>query len=312
MSLTSMLADKSSPLRKFMDGHFPDTAAVRTAYRAAMAASDVLSPQPPDGGRPAWSTIGMAIDYRLRYALSNAPVPGGAVVHGVAAIKGGARTDPVRGALAGAGLDLLEELARLAARYEPSRRDRPLLLPAAAEEQLTRACYVAAWYEEVYRSGVVGSTTPLGTATTAVTLADLLAAVPDYAVADVMAVTSLAEVGLAPLRSTVPAARVTPGPVFDGSRAVGGADADWIAGGCLVDVKATIHPHRLDLGTIHQLIGYVLLDYSDTHRITDVGLYLARCGQLITWHLPDYLALLGATTPLARLRADLAKLLPPR
>ena len=75
-------------------------------------------------------------------------------------------------------------------------------------------------------------------------------------------------------------------PAFEGSYDVGGADADLIVDGALLEIKATVRP-EINLDWIRQLLGYVLLDYSDSHQIKAIGLYMARQGILFQWELED-------------------------
>ena len=75
-------------------------------------------------------------------------------------------------------------------------------------------------------------------------------------------------------------------PTFEGSSDVGGADADLIVDGTLIDIKTTVNP-RIEPDWIRQLLGYVLLDYSDRHQISSIGLYMARQGILFEWGLED-------------------------
>ena len=75
-------------------------------------------------------------------------------------------------------------------------------------------------------------------------------------------------------------------PTFAYSHAVGGADADLIVNGMLIDIKTTVNP-QLDEVWIWQLLGYVLLDRFDQHEISHVGLYMARQGRLVWWELDE-------------------------
>jgi hypothetical protein len=103
------------------------------------------------------------------------------------------------------------------------------------------------------------------------------------------------------------------GPTFVGSRDVGGADADVIAGRLLLEWKATLGPRRqsdsrrycsLDLITLQQLLGYLLLDYQDEYAIDTLGLYAARYAYLVTWPAAELLGeLAGGPVDLAQLRA---------
>ena len=75
-------------------------------------------------------------------------------------------------------------------------------------------------------------------------------------------------------------------PTFDGSLGVGGADADMIVNGSLIDIKTTVQP-KIDSDWIWQALGYALLDYSDHYGINGIGLHLARQGLLLEWSLEE-------------------------
>ncbi|MFP1629839.1 hypothetical protein ACLB9X_32890 [Streptomyces sp. 5K101] len=111
----------------------------------------------------------------------------------------------------------------------------------------------------------------------------------------------LAERPFAPLRQLPNEQRIC-GPVFAGSADLGGADADFIVGGLLIDCKATTRPHTIHRSAVQQLTGYLLLDYDDAYGLDRVGLYLSRQGALITWTVPEFLNALGARVPLPQLR----------
>ena len=92
-------------------------------------------------------------------------------------------------------------------------------------------------------------------------------------------------------------------PNFDGSIDVGGADADLIVGDMLIDIKTSKRP-TIDLKWLRQLLGYMLLDYSDHHEISSIGLYMARQGILVSWSLEEVVKGLCAdnTTSIKELR----------
>jgi hypothetical protein len=69
------------------------------------------------------------------------------------------------------------------------------------------------------------------------------------------------------------------GPTFDGSTDVGGADADLIVDGVLIDFKSTTKC-KLTSVILRQLIGYWLLDYSDRYAVKRVGVFFPRYGAL--------------------------------
>ena len=312
MSLTSALDDRDSPISKFMAAELPGLKELQAAYRAQRPAdTDALRPQPLEGiQRPAWGTLGQAIDHRLRYAFADRDEPSTAVSTGMVLAAAGpdrAVTEAIDLAASG----LRAALADLISQEQPSDRARAIPLAGYAEERLLRICYAMAWFEEVYRTGRLWPGTPLGDADRSLSTSQLLAAVPPYAVADLQAQVYLAADRLAGLRAACQPAQVRLGPDFAGSRDVGGADADMIISDLLLEVKASARA-TIKREDFYQVIGYVLLDYHDAYQIGRVGLYLARFGHLVTWTLPECLALLGARRDLAGLRKVFADTVAPR
>jgi hypothetical protein len=172
------------------------------------------------------------------------------------------------------------------------------------EDQVCQLCFIAASYEDVYRTGEVRRYSLLTGGSPDTSLRDLAAVVPDYVPSDLKRQLGLASTVFARFRE-LPAERIVCGPVFTGSADIGGADADFIIDGMLLDCKATVNPTRLGDAEIYQLAGYLLLDYDDQYGISRVGLYLARQGKGIIWTVEEFLGLLGARLPLPELRQRL-------
>ncbi|MEU7068307.1 hypothetical protein [Streptomyces sp. NPDC046161] len=252
--------------------------------------------QPMDVQYPNWSALGHAIDYRLRLSLGGRLGP--AVAAGVMLLDG---TRPLRGAPARASLKALHTAGReLLATVETYLAD-----PSSLDEKaLIRLCFVAGFFEDVARTGEIRRFSMLAHATPATILDDLTGAVPEYAVTetDIHTQMRLADGPFTAFRALPASARVC-GPVFTGSSDIGGADADYILDGLLLDCKATKDPRRLGREEIYQLAGYLLLDYDDQFGIHQVGLYLSRQAGLITWNAADFLRRLGASAPQPQLRA---------
>lgn len=59
-----------------------------------------------------------------------------------------------------------------------------------------------------------------------------------------------------------------------------------------------------------QLIGYLLLDWDDSHEITGVGVYSSRNGVFVTWSLHEFLSHASNHEPMsvASLRAEFREL----
>ena len=86
-------------------------------------------------------------------------------------------------------------------------------------------------------------------------------------------------------------------PTFDGSRDIGGADADVILDDYLIEIKTTVK-QRVAVQWLYQLAGYVLLDYSDKYPLDGVGLYLSRQGLLFKWPLAEFLPAMTGESPI--------------
>ncbi len=295
LSLTSQLKFENSPVSQFLGEHLPRVHGPVGDYQRRIAG--LARPvQPMDVRYPAWSSLGHAIDYRLRLLLGwlpGDPVRAGIEITGSPFPLRGAPAGPARAALHTAGQHLLTVLkGYLAGRTR------------LTEDQVCQLCFVAASYEDVYRTGEVRRYSLLTGASPQTRLRDLTAAVPDYVAADLQRQLALASPVFERFRA-LPAHRVICGPVFTGSADIGGADADFIIGGLLLDCKATVSPFRLGNAEINQLAGYLLLDYDDQYGIDRVGLYLSRQGTAVTWKVAEFLELLGAKAPLPALRKQL-------
>ncbi|MET8978983.1 hypothetical protein ABZX85_25525 [Streptomyces sp. NPDC004539] len=297
MSLTHCLNDRRSPLRLFLDTELPDVAAPVGDYRSRL-------PQLPDVLRPHSSgpidhqSLGQAIDLRLRIAFGS-PVPSTVVTGiGLAAMQlADTHSCAAALALAETAKELLAQLSS-----QPPALPGALLGEAAAEEHLARLCFVAAWFEAVARAGLRQGS-PLLRADLSHGLDGLLDQVPSYVPGDLTAQAALADrPGALRWVLEIPLPQRVCGPVFAGSHDVGGGDADFIAAGCLIDCKSTIHPERIGRSHLYQLAGYLLLDYDNAYGIDRVGLYLSRQGRLIDWETGHFLQLLGARRTLPELR----------
>ena len=156
-----------------------------------------------------------------------------------------------------------------------TRGDLPVArkLPAAEEDKLNRHCTVLALMEVVYRTGRLDSALAMGDFCDAESLIRLA---ESHWVDDLR---NLSWEFYDRFHHMLSLPHVL-NPTLDGAGDIGGADADMIVDGVLINIKTTVGT-KIIADWIWQLLGYVLLDYSDHHHISDVGLYMARQGQLI-------------------------------
>lgn len=285
MSRTAELADAHSPITQYV--RFVGTIVADAGRGAPWAGlcrqllnldalkSDVVV-QPVAGANPA--QVGTAFDYRLRYHL--APCRGMDFV----AANGAAALIHIEPATRPSITVFFRHLDEFTTEIKPAGK----LLDAAAEELLSRYCVVLAQLESVYRSSGAWTPTipPLGTAATTPANDAMLQLASELAVADVVNLSRSARATFGPLIDPVVDGRLyyVPNPVFAGSGDIGGADADFIIGKGIFELKTTKEFTNSSIRkALLQLVGYCLLDYDDRYEIRAVGLYFSRQERVISW-----------------------------
>jgi hypothetical protein len=103
------------------------------------------------------------------------------------------------------------------------------------------------------------------------------------------------------------------GPVFAQSLALGGADADIIYDGTLVDLKSTAQARVVGREELWQLLGYLFADTDDAYRVERVGIVALRRRRTFIWSSQDLIDALagGAAPPVEHWRAEFARMLEP-
>ncbi|RYF54195.1 MAG: hypothetical protein EOO27_24275 [Comamonadaceae bacterium] len=176
--------------------------------------------------------------------------------------------------------------------------------PESIENELIRLCVVAGQLDQLYRAyPFVIDKTPLLDGERVVTIEQACAQVPWFVIDEIHDQIRIANDGLGPLRAGMRTASC--GMSFTGSGLIGGADADLLVDGLLLDFKSTHAATTITRADVYQLAGYTLLDFDDAHHIEQVGIYWTRHGVTRTFTLPTFFKLLGATAPIAELRTEL-------
>ncbi|MET4670344.1 hypothetical protein [Streptomyces sp. PvR018] len=305
MSLTSELNDPNSLISCFMARELPATSRITGSLRSQLP----LRPRtitPQAAGRADYRSLGRAIDRRLRVAFGSpldSVLREGVLYAGIDVTNAASRS--MGQAVHGIGQALLSEL-----KGQPAAHGGTMTHSRHHEERLSRLCFAASHFEEVKRAGLRPGN-PLLHLDAGAVLDDLLAQVPSYVPDDIAGQMELAEDDHALGWVTqLPVDKRICAPVFSGSNDVDGADADFIIEGHLIDCKATTRPERFgSRKEVHQLAGYLLLDYKDAYALDKVGFYLSRQGQAVTWSTQEFLDLLGARRSLSELRAALGQAL---
>ena len=330
MSLTSHLDNPASPVSKYFTSHFPNIASVRlvedpsptvTLSPIAVGGRSVpfqmmlrfvpgdaqVLPRVDDPHRYGWGTAGTAFDYRARMLLANQDLERSVAAQGAFRLALGIAGSPRRQTGDPATPEAWPDLAAAVQSFQ-ARRDDPGPSSPADDTEAARLCVLLAMYEQLYRAPEQYLVEhPLVVAGPGVTLTTQLGLVNDQVVDDVAAMTALLTATRPELLAFTKAAVC--GPVFDGSGDLGGADADLILDGRLLELKTTKRP-ALDKKTVWQVLGYLLADTSDRFGISDVAWYFARHAYL--WQMPvsSFLErLAGASVDLAAARAEFAAVL---
>ena len=171
------------------------------------------------------------------------------------------------------------------------------------EDELNRYCFVLALLEEVYRLGRIHPNSLLAGECSSVQ--GLLNLADDQSIVDLRTLSYRFYDNFQQML-TLPHIL---NPTFDGSADVRGADADLIVDSTLIEIKTT---KRKDLKRdwLYQLLGYVLLDYTNRYDIQRIAFYMARQGILIEWDLEDAISILcsGTRPKLSELRNQFQKI----
>lgn len=277
MSLTSHLNNPQSPVTKFFTRRFPNTRSVVKECNDLVRGSTTIRPAKGPGEHFPYSTIGTAIDYRLRYYFKATPhqeFPGWKISPLLYLM------DPPVLIPSKAFFDSLETVI---CQLQPAGRK----LDRDAEETLNRYCVVLALLEEPYRAGP-HIKSPLYDKDLR-TVDDLLDIAQSHWIDDLCA---MSEIFYTRFKDTFTQHAIL-NPILGDVR-IDGADGDIILDSCLIDFKAIINP-SVSRKMLYQLLGYTLLDFNNRYQIDRVGLYLARQGRLIDWQLDALMQRLSAT-----------------
>jgi hypothetical protein len=317
MSLTRHIVDKNSPVRAWFQDNLPstgfdqfrinvdsgtlarrvngDTGPMVISLADWWNPKDVLVLPELENGYP-WGGVGTAFDYRIRlmFGLTDP--------RNLVASRGAIRLRDYFGVehpLTG-WRQLEKEL--LAVSLELGRG---ILEDPDREMHVCTLTYALALYEQCLR-GTIAETWPIAALGSNASFAKIKTLCRDDVVEDIARLSSLFCSTQADLLASQ---SWHLNPRFSASMALGGADADIILDGCLLDLKTSKHadPKRAELW---QLAGYALADLNDEYKIESVGLYYARYGSFITWPLGEFLKrLAGRPVDVEDLRSDFGSML---
>jgi hypothetical protein len=301
MSLTSHIKDKDSPVRQFLETEFPNAKPPRQVLEMLpqtsllLATSDGVTGEPPPTTWHApppsilpkntdnypWPTVGTAFDYRLRFHYQQFDVAR-------LVARNGARLLAQVWRL---GQEEPQAFIELVARVQTSLQaaDGSKKVSTKLEQQLAEYSYVLALYEQCYRAPA-GDDWPIMRLGPLATMDQLVATAPAFVLDDIKAMSQL-------VHSTQPSmlsgTDVTLNPSFgDASVKLGGADADLVVDGRLIDIKSK-KVAEIERVELWQLLGYAMADADDFLSIQEVGIYFSRHGIQVVWPLKTLMELMS-------------------
>lgn len=305
MSLTLHLKTSSSPVRRWFRQRLGATRTVVRAANAHLRAGNrtpvnrIIEPvraAPPIAPLGDRGLVGHAADWLLRLCLVDEPPdPGSAAglgAHQIAMHDRRARA-----------LEVFSDATLRCQSLRPARGQ----LGGTEWRELCRLCLLLGWLER-------GSRAQLGAPKVLDVVGDargldrwLERLVRERDVED------LAQLGRAALEDHADlrdGRRLVANPMFGLSAALGGADADLIAGATLLDFKSTAATSIVGRIDLWQVVGYALADVGDEFGITDVGISALRWRRRITWPLAELLpALAGEPLSIGQARSEFRDLL---
>jgi hypothetical protein len=302
MSLVDQL--QRGPVREWLEANFPNTRTIGGRANAVLRGgpSHVPCAVPPVPGADR-ALVGHAVGYVL-YAHLREGALGGLSPAAIGAARIAMRV----GDLKPRPTDIAHAVMIRIRELRPWERT----LPDDQWRELCGLACVLGRFEQYFRQGL--ATVPgmvkrlrdCGGDTGA-----LAAAVANPAtLADLMALSRVVVEDLVHLRN---AANLQVEPGFAQSVALGGADADLIYDGTLLDLKSSALPSPVGRRELWQLARYLLADTDDRYKIERVGFAAVRRRHTVFWPAQDYLSVLAAEPErsVADWRVDFAALLAP-
>ncbi len=293
MSWTAVLENPDHPLTQFINTRFPNIQVALSNVWRRLREADMI--YPVGAPRSALRHIGRAFDYRLRYYFDVTPYDelvayrstlfltnwtnyiATALAYGEQLPEGVDEWDEDKHVPLPPGVlgDFFKSLDSLLADCSPVNRR----LSKNDEDEINRYCFALSQLEAVARGGESGIFQD------GVEDVESVEAILNYAEQSwIDDLRNLSWRFYDRYNHVLSLPRML-NPVFEGSIDVGGADADLIIGQTLLEIKTVKYWKIQSQSALRQLLGYVLLDYSDQYKIKRIGMYMARQGVMLRWDL---------------------------
>jgi hypothetical protein len=301
MSLTGLLRSGRGPVWDWFEANLPETQRVCTGANRELRGGGAKEPcaVPPVPGTD-HGLVGTAVGYLLSAHLRPDALNSTVATEGAVRLEGPLRRLQVPPSV-------IERLTvERIAKLQPSQRP----LDGEQWSELCRLVMILARFEQYVRAGhrvLPHIAEPIITYSGDLDeLALALASEPSMRDLD-----TLGRITLEDHLGIRDAQDLAMGPNFAQSAALGGADADLIYDGTLLDLKSSCQARIVGRDEVWQLIGYLLADTDHRYNIARVGFTALRRRRSIFWSADDLIHQLSAGQPCAveQLREQFATLL---
>jgi hypothetical protein len=304
MSLTGLLKIGRGPVWEWFAEHFPQTQRVSThanrELRPGRTDAPCVVPSVPGADR---GLVGTTVGYVLSAHLRPDGIDVTVATRAARLLDGALRSAPARPSV----------IERLTVGRIGELRPWTRELPEDEWIELARLAGILARFEQFYRAG------PVVWPYLAGPLREFHGDLNDLAIALVdeptlMDVCTLSRCAVEDHLGIRDAAELHIGPEFAQTGPLGGADADLIYDGTLLDLKSTSAPRALGRIELWQLLGYLLADTGDAYSVRRVGFGALRRRRSIFWPSQELIDLLAGrpAPPVEHWRGEFAGLLAAR
>lgn len=300
MSLTSQLAKRDSPERKFFDKHFPDYKNFKSIWKEMTNGLPPVS-FPPENDAAAHRIVGTAVDYRIRVSLEPFLANQTRASHG-STMAGSPVTVQDWGKpdffdkvdyhrdLNAYVKELWNAISVLWDSKMPEFGGIRVVKYETTETRISTLCVTMAFFEFIYRSRKTPAIFKMAFDNRLDVDGFFNLIFPNL----IEDVTHIGRTFMTSESEIYDSKNHILNPSFSGSNDVDGADADLIVDSCLWDIKTTAKPNLNMERWPYQLLGYCFLDYEDEFKLDRIGICLSRQGFSVSWRIEEMMALLGA------------------
>lgn len=299
MSLTTYLKESKSPIHHLLCKEwFKNTKAISKRFCEQINDTICIKPNWDESkGNYDYSLLGMAFDYRFRYFFSDTPRVNLAATFGASKMSYGPiafrKIDndscisiPYVGkdhqALQSRLItDFFDYMENHIDKCKPFRNH----LDPKDENVLNNCCLVLGHFESAHRNQLFEfSTSRFARLYGSTNFQDLFTLHDESYIEDLY---NLSQIAYEMYQKRLNSERIVLNPTFEGSKDIGGADADLILNNTLIEIKTVLDAKKNPGYMLRQLVGYTLLDYNDKYQLHEIEVFFPRQKSIVRFTINE-------------------------